>query len=171
MIQKLLLFLVILISGCGFHLRGQNLLPPQLHCIKIDSIMPYGDFESTLRRSLVQLGVDVTRTGSAPVTLRIISTALYNDVPTIGGSNQARVYVFYYKVHFEVFSDQGVIIPPQCVTSSETLIVNAGKALESTNQLEVLKLEMQKEAAHMIINMLHARPFEMITKCSPQRQW
>ncbi|MBA2653827.1 MAG: hypothetical protein H0U71_02025 [Gammaproteobacteria bacterium] len=146
----------VLMSGCGFHLRNQHALSPNLHCIQIDSPMPYADFESTLRRTLIRLGVNITR-NPAPIVLHIISTAFYQDVPTIGGSNQARVYVYYYQVTFEVLNESHcVLIPQKCVLTSKSLIVNAGTALEATNQLAILQQEMQMEAAHMIINILNS---------------
>ena len=159
-VYKCLSYVIILftISACGFHLRGQNVVPPGLNCLKLDSIKPYGDFESTLWRSLVRLGINVTRTGQAPVTLHIINTVLYQDVPTIGGSNQAHVYVYYYQVIFEVINaNHDVLIPATTVKTSETLFVNAGTVLESTDQLEILKQQMQKEAAHMILNILNTQ--------------
>ncbi len=152
-----LILLCLLFSACGFHLRGQNVLPSNLHVIKIESQTPYGDFESTLRRKLMALGVNVIRMSQAPVTLRIISTALFNDVPTFGGSNQARVYVYYYQVKFELINANcQTLIPPQCLTTSKTLIINAGRALESTNQIDILQHEMQIDLAQMIINMLNS---------------
>jgi LPS-assembly lipoprotein len=150
------LTLLLVLNACGFHPRNQHVLPPSLRCLKIDSNTPYGDFESTLRRSLMKIGVEVKRCGQAPISVHIISTLTYQDVPTIGGSNQARVYVYYYQVTFELLdASHHVLLPPQTVKTSETLIINAGTALESTTQLDVLKLEMQKEAAHMIINILN----------------
>lgn len=154
------------ISSCGFHLRGQNVLPPGLRCIQLLSGTPYADFESTLRRSLIRLGIRVTRTESAPVILNIINTSLTQDVPTIGGSNQARVLVFYYQVNFQILdSCHNVLIPPKCITTSETLIVNAGTALESTNQLDILIQQMQIETSHMIINILNSPQVRCVLKC------
>lgn len=146
-----------LLCSCGFKLRGQHLLPCRFHRIKISSATPYGDFESTMRRTLIEIGANVTRMGTAPVTLQIISAVLINDVPTIGGSNQSRVYIYYYQVVFQVVdSCNNVLLSPRTVTATEKLIVNAGTALESTNQLEVMRQELQFEAAHMIINNLNA---------------
>lgn len=153
----MLALLILCTAGCGFHLRGQNVLPPQFHWIKIASCTPYGDFETTLRNSLQRIGIDVTRTEPAPVTLHIIQVTLYSDVPTIGGSNQARAYVYYYRVTFEVFDPQhNMLVRPQCVTTSKTMIVNAGTALEATGQFSIMLHEMQVETSHMIINVLHA---------------
>jgi LPS-assembly lipoprotein len=151
------IFFILSSAGCGFHLRGQHVLPPQLHYLQLLSGSPYGDFETTLRNSLTLIGVNVTRCNPAPVTLHIMSVALYNDVPTIGGSNQARIYVYYYAVTFEVYDDQHrQMIPPQTVTATRTIIVNAGTALESTGQLSISIHDMQVETSHMIINMLNA---------------
>jgi LPS-assembly lipoprotein len=149
--------LLLILAACGFHLRGQNVLPANLHYVQIDSVTPYGDFESILRRRLTLLGVSVTRTCPAPITLHIINTNLFQDVPTIGGSNQARVHVFYYQVNFEILNAcHKPIIPPRQVLTSGAVIINAGTALESTNQIDILRQELQLEAAHMIINILNS---------------
>jgi outer membrane lipopolysaccharide assembly protein LptE/RlpB len=151
------LFLVILLCACGFHPRMQNVLPRQFCAIYLESVTPYGDFESVLRRSLAAIGVQVMRCPQAEITLHIISLSIYHDPPTIGGSSQARVYNFYYQVTFAVRDRRNnVILAPQTVTSNATLIMNPGEALESTNQLKVLKYEMQREASHMIINHLNS---------------
>lgn len=148
-----------LLSGCGFHLRGQHVFPPILHCLQLESATPFGDFESTLRRILLRLGINIQRERQAPVILHIINTRLFSDVPTIGGSNQARVYVFYYQVNFEVLdARRNVILPAKCVRASETLIVNAGTALEATRQLEILEQHMYEKATHMMINILRTIP-------------
>lgn len=151
------LFFILSSTGCGFHLRGQNVLPPRLHYLALVSGTPYGDFETTLRNSLTRIGINVTRCNQAPVTLHILGAGPYCDVPTIGGSNQARIYVYYYAVTFEVFDEQHCqIIPPQTVTATRSIIVNAGTALESTGQLSISIHDMQVETSHMIINMLNA---------------
>jgi LPS-assembly lipoprotein len=160
LVKKFTRFLLVFVcplfmSGCGFHLRGQNILPPNLHCIKIESATPYGDLESTIRLKLTRLGANITRTGQAPYILHILSKSLYCDVPTIGGSNQARVYVYYYQVTFNLLDENhNVLLPNKCVRTSQTLIVNAGTTLGATNQLIILQHEMQAEVAHMILNIL-----------------
>lgn len=151
------LSLLLILGGCGFHLRGQNVLPPQLHCLRLQSCTPYADFETTLRNYLVTIGVNVTRTQCAPVILHVLGAGLGGDVPTIGGSNQARVYVYYYTVTFEVHDDQNhQLLPIQTVTATRTIIVNAGTTLESTGQITVVTHELQLEACQMIVNMLNA---------------
>jgi outer membrane lipopolysaccharide assembly protein LptE/RlpB len=150
-------FLVILLYACGFHPRMQNVLPPQFRIISLESVTPYGDFESVLRSSLAAIGVRVMRCPQAEITLHIISLSIYHDPPTIGGSSQARVYNFHYQVAFEVRDCRNnMILAPQTVMSNATLILNPGEALESTNQLKVLKYEMQREVSHMIINRLNS---------------
>ncbi len=149
------LLLVILLSACGFHLRNQHVLPASIHCIKITGA-PY-DVESALRRTLEQMNVRVIRRsgGNAPYVIHIYHSALYQDVPTIGGSNQARVFVYYFEVTFGVFDGSGhALVAPQKAKTSESLIINAGTALESTAQLELLRMQLHEEIAHMIVNSL-----------------
>lgn len=157
MIRVAAILLILSTTACGFHLRCQNVLSPAFRCLAIDSKTPYGEFESILRQTLALLGVRAICKGQAPYTLHIIQTALLNDVPTIGGSNQDRVYVYYYQVTFELLKGNcEVVIPRQCLTTSKSLIINAGRALESTNQLDILLREMRREIAHMIVNKLNA---------------
>lgn len=152
-----IVLLLLNLTACGFKLRGQNVLPPSMHFIGIQSATPYGDFESAFKRSLVELGASVARTDSAPVTIHILNKLFFHDVPTIGGSNQARVYNYYYQVTFELRTFQNqVILPVQTVSTSQMLVVNAGTALEANNQLEIIEHEMQLEIIHMIINILNS---------------
>lgn len=169
--KALFVFITLLISGCGFHLRSQNALPAELHSIRLTSCTPYGDFESNLRHALTQLGVSVSRNGNAPIAINIINASLYQDVPTIGGSNQARVYVYYYRVTFDIRDAcQKIIIPAKSVVANGTLIVNAGTAIESTNQLDILLHEMQRESAHMIINILNSPQIACLLKSGEMKQ-
>jgi outer membrane lipopolysaccharide assembly protein LptE/RlpB len=147
----------LLLTGCYFHPRAQHNLCSKFGHIYLESPTPYADFETILRQSLQLVGVQVTRTpGCAPITLHIINTLLVSDYPTIGGSNQSRVYHYYYSVTFEVRQDQCVLIPTHSISTGNVLIVNAGEALESTHQIDILLEEMQKETAHMIINELNS---------------
>lgn len=154
------------VQGCGYHIRKQNILPTPLYTLYLESPNTYGDFESTLRYSLQLLGVKVYNHPVCGVlNFHLIDAALTYATPTIGGSNQARVYNLYYHATFELRDSQNnILLPAQTVKTSTSLVINPGETLESTNQLLVTKYEMQRETCRMIINILNSpRLFHLLS--------
>lgn len=153
-----LLLLTLPLSGCGYHIRKQNVLPPPLYTMYLVSPSIYGEFESTLRNSLQLLGVKIyNHPVPGMIHLHILDYGITYATPTIGGSNQARVLNLYFQVIFELLDGQNqILLPPQTVKTSSSLVINPGEALESTNQLTIQKYEMQKEVCRMMINILNS---------------
>ncbi len=158
--MKKLIFTILfalLISGCGFHLRGAQPLPPALQTIHIQTPEPYGEFTSILKRNLNATGIHIAKTPQA-VNLRILSSQLSNTNPTIGASSQARVYTFTYTAVFDLADRKGkTILPPQTVASSRNLTLNANQILGSNDQLTLLTRELEQDVVNKIYNRLTAQ--------------
>jgi LPS-assembly lipoprotein len=161
-IKNLQLLSVILLAamllGCGYHLRSQSELPPQLNRLFICSNNPYGQFEQTLRHTLRSSGVVlVDSPQEAFITLSIESTKLYTATTNVGPTSQARTYNVTYTVIYSLRNSCGrVLLPPQTIVVSNTLLLNANQLLDSNNQLQMLELEMQRDAINQLYNQLSA---------------
>ncbi len=152
------IFLACLLFGCGYHLRNRCELPPLLNRLFLCSDNPYGQFEQTLRHTLRSSGVLlVDSPQAAPITLRIESTKLYTATTNVGPTSQARTYNVTYTVVYSLRNSCGIIIlPPQTIVVSNTLMLNANQLLDSNNQLQMLELEMQRDAINQLYNQLSA---------------
>ena len=151
-----IIFTTLLISGCGFHFRGEQPLPPALKSIHVQSANPYDQFTSTLKRNLNATGIHVKNTPQA-VNLRILAAHLSNTNPTIGASSQARVYTFTYIATFDLVDKKGkLLLAPQTVASSRNLTLNANQILGSNDQLTLLKQELERDIVNKIYNHLTA---------------
>lgn len=141
------------LSDCGFQLRGEKALPPQLHTVYLTGDNPYGPLETELRNTLVATGIKVVdNPQNAPVTLNIISTDLGHTNPTIGTSSQANVYTFTYTLNFELQDSNGkVLLQPQTIATSRNLTLNPNEVLGSSNEILLLEQELQ----HTMINLLY----------------
>jgi len=147
------------LASCGFHLRNQNILPANLRVLYLSSPKPYGEFTSQLRDTLETFNVVIVdHPQQARVTLHIIQSWLSHTTPSIGISNQARIYTFTHHVIFDLRNAKGkVISPAQTVTSSNTLTLNANQLLDTTDQARILANELQRENITKIINRLSSR--------------
>jgi len=152
------------LTACGFHLRGQNELPPALHTVYLQTDNPYGQFESTLKQTLISAGVVmVDSPRAAPVTLSISKPVLANSMSTLGASNQTRVYTVVYTVTFSLMNAQGkVLFPATPITSTRSLTLSANQLLDSNSQLTLLEQEMQRDVIDQLYNRLMSQQIAQV---------
>ena len=168
MLYKIIVVItIIILAGCGFKLRSQSSLPPQLHTIYLQGSEHFGEFENTLKKSLK--AIDVTLLDKADSTHLILSlspTTFTSDNSSIGGSVQARVYNLTLSVSFQITNAKGKpIIEPQVITVTKGLTLNPNEVFSASNQVDIEKQSMQQEAIIRILNILSSRrTFELLAK-------
>jgi len=154
-----LFFLFLLMAGCGFHLRGQTALPPQLKHIAVVSQDQNSAFKNELVNTLRHLDLNVeTIEHRAPYTLHILSEYLSQAASAVSASTQTRQYTLYYTVNFELTDQKGkVIIPQSALSTSRVLTLNMNQILSSNSEALTLQKEMQQEIMMKLMNRLTAR--------------
>ena len=154
--QIIFIVLCVILSGCGFHVRNGDALPPQLHTLYLQSDQPYGQFEITLKRALQKATLNVVNTPTAaPIALQIINTRFTHDTPTIGDSSQARVYNFTYTVTFSITNTRSghTLLLPRTVSMTRALTINANQVIDSNNDVDIAQRQMQRGAIMQILNI------------------
>ena len=74
MIRASVLVLLVLLAGCGFHLRDALLLPPGLGQVRVQASDPDGPLAQQLQQALQRAGASLAAPGDEDAaTLRIIS--------------------------------------------------------------------------------------------------
>ncbi len=148
-----------LLSHCGFRLKHQNQLPPNLRCLYVSSNQPYDRFTTLLNQNLLQRKVKLTKTAKeAPVILKIEHADLVYSLPDITTSDKARSYTLTYQVRFLLLKSDGApLLPTQSITVQKPLTLNPGQTLYSNNELALVKREMQKEAITLLLYRLEAQ--------------
>lgn len=155
----LLILLCCLISQCGFRLKNQNRLPPQLRMLYLSSDQPYDKFTILLKQNLTQMGLKLTESSqAAPVTLKIIEAQLTHSAPDITTSDKARTYDLTYRVQFALEGTGGkIFLPAQEISTKKSLTLNPGQTLYSNNELSLVKQEMQREAITLLLYRLETQ--------------
>ncbi|MDR3490444.1 MAG: LPS assembly lipoprotein LptE [Gammaproteobacteria bacterium] len=159
----------ILLTGCGFHLRGLAPLPPSLQRIYIESKGPYGLLEQKLRATLPLTHVHIMSTPESADTILVIS----NETPTqqlvsVGGTQQTRQYNLTLAVTFAIADNTGkLLIAPQTVSEMRTLTLQSSQILGTTNEQATLYQVMRQAIVYDIIDRLSSKKITDILMKKP----
>ncbi|MFY0699896.1 MAG: hypothetical protein JXR04_03700 [Bermanella sp.] len=147
--------LLVFLSACGFHLRGQVDLPVGLRILDLNAQLADNLTQNILRQSLLSNGV--TLSVDAPYTLKILNESGDRRVLTVTSNAKASEYELIQNLTFELLDTKGnSISKAQTITSYRTLQYDAsaeiGKAQEETN----LRREMKQSNAYNVLLRLKA---------------
>ena len=147
--------LLVFLSACGFHLRGQVDLPVGLRILDLNAQLADNLTQNILRQSLLSNGV--TLSVDAPYTLKVLNESGDRRVLTVTSNAKASEYELIQNLTFELLDTKGnSISKAQTITSYRTLQYDAsaeiGKAQEETN----LRREMKQSNAYNVLLRLKA---------------
>jgi LPS-assembly lipoprotein len=154
-----LFFLSITLSACGFHLRGHEPLPPELHVIYIESTTPYTEFSKRLEQTLRSIGIVVTRCPQdAPITLHIIAQTVTHQLTSQGSNGQLSTYLLSYFVSYQLVAADGHVLQcPQTITETRSFQISANQLLGDTNVQDTLVDSMRRDAIYQLLERLRSR--------------
>ena len=155
-----------ILAGCGFKLRSQADIPPQLHTLYLKSDQPYGQFESQVRQTLTLLGVDFVADPSlAPATLAIKNTNLAYTTPNLSTTSQAQSYFYTYRVSFSLLNKKAQeLLPTKTISATGILILQPNEILGSNTQVDVLQQQLQQRCLQMMLEILGSTQVRQIAK-------
>ena len=153
-----LLCVMLLISACGFQLRGYKELPLELHVLYLQTATPNAPVTRFLASTLQALHIEMTaHPEHAPLVLEILHEGFHANPISVSIQTQLRQYRLLQTLEFRLVREDGlVIIPKSQVSSSRTLTVNANQVLASTSEQSTLQHEMQQEVVRRLIDRLSA---------------
>lgn len=151
-----LLFLIGLLTACGFHLRGIQNLPPVLKKLYLQTNTPVNPFIQALKRTLVANGITlVSQAKSATATLDITKMQRKHQLTSMTGSNEAGQYSLYRTVEFTVTDSKGkVLLKQTTVKASRSYGSNASQVLSAASVQNRLSREMDTQLTYDMLNRL-----------------
>lgn len=151
-----LLALLLTLSACGFHLRGQVPLSSQLSSVYLDAQQPNSAFSKLITRQLQYAKVNVSQTpGKSPVILNIINENWQSNERAISATTLERQRILTFTVDYQLLTNKGqVIVPPAQASAHRSLIMNANRLLGSTREEQTNRTEMEHEVVQKIITRL-----------------
>jgi LPS-assembly lipoprotein len=103
-----ILLLAVLLTGCGFKLRGQYLLPPELQTLYVSSIDSQGELTRALKQNLALNQVKVLKVASAGAAqLHLLKDTLDRRTLSVFPNGQVAEYELIYTVRYQLlFAEQ-----------------------------------------------------------------
>lgn len=154
--QIFILLMLFTLTSCGFHLRGSFTLAPALHKIYIETKNPYGQLTRNLQQYLKQSNVEITASpDTATTVLAILSESETQNLVSVDITQLSRQYNLVLTVTYQVTSAKGeVLVPPQTMTETRSLPIQANQVLAGSNEANTLYQKMREAIVFDIINQL-----------------
>lgn len=152
--------LYLILSGCGFHLRGTSsvALPPELSTLRVTmGGAGYPPLLVEVRNALLALGsVRLTDDVSASVpVLQLNSESSTSQVLAIDSSGRISAYLLNFRVDYSLIgADKKPLLQNQSVKLQREYGFDRLNVLASEKQNEFLQSEMRRDVAQQILRRL-----------------
>ncbi len=149
----------LLLTSCGFHLRGTVPLATPLQHLYLQVADPYSSLTRNLRQSLASSGVQlVSSPAEADAVLIILKENPSQQLLSVGSTQQTRQYNLILSVTFQINDARGkILIPPQTVSESRSLTLQSNQILGTSNEQDDLYQQMRQAVVYDIMNRLSSK--------------
>ncbi len=149
--------LALILSACGFHLRGNINIPPWLNNIAIIDNANNSGFRQRLTSQLEAYDINITPSAEQASYWIVIQYAGYQkQITSVGSGSNPRQYLLIYSVDFMLEDGKGkLILPLTHVSSTRQLTINNNRILGSDEEASLLIKEMQQDAALQLLNRIN----------------
>lgn len=143
--------LSILLSGCGFQLRGNYLLAPELQTIEFSSVDKFGELTRLVKQHLTINDVNLVKRSAKPIPqMRILQDNLDRRTLSVFPNGQVAEYELIYTVRYQVLIP-GKEIQDFNFELNRDYQDDPDIALAKSRELSLMLREMRQEAANKIL--------------------
>lgn len=151
-----ILLTTLLISSCGWHLRGYGNAPQTINSLYISSKNTNSELVRELGRALRAQDVDVkTNANEAEYGLIIIKERRKRRTATVSGSARISEQELTESVDYSVINRDGsTALPLTTATVDRIFEYNEDNILSTDDEARLLRSEMQRDLVRQILNRL-----------------
>ncbi len=149
-------FAVLLLTACGFHLRGQVPLPESLKYVYVEGASPIlrEQLRKTLRASSAKL---LDSPDKAQVMVKIVSENNGQGSLSLGVTGRTNEYELTYSISYQLANAKdGELKPQPPLLVKRQYYNNQQDILAKSNEQLLIVSEMNQLAAQMLLNRLIA---------------
>ncbi len=152
----LLSMLILLLNGCGFHLRNAQPLPENLNPLYIQGLEQYDPLNRTLRDSFLSADVRLTRDRSAAASiLTVRDHGQSRQVATVDSRGKATEYALTRKLTVKLTDRDGKVLMDERTVGVERDWIDVGKdGLAGRVEESQLQQDMRRDLALSILRVL-----------------
>jgi LPS-assembly lipoprotein len=145
----------LLLSGCGWHLRGSEPLPESMSATYLESADLHSDFDRALRRTLGAAGAKlVNGKADAGVVLRIRKDTSGRRVLAVSARNTPQEYEVYYAIEYSVEVGGKEVIPVQTLELVNDFSYDEAALLAKEREEAGLRAALARDLAGLVLRRL-----------------
>jgi LPS-assembly lipoprotein len=149
--------LALLLSGCGFQLRGEANLPPEMSKTRIVIDDEYSALARRVRVMLERSGVQFVPADQASAVLEIPENEVVTEVLTIADNARVREYRVTHTVKFRLTNAQGQeLVGWQTLRQSREISFDEQRILASSREQEYLRKDLAETMAQLLVARLES---------------
>lgn len=152
----ILIFMPFFLVACGFHLRGDIPLSPELGPMYIDTKTPFDPLVQGIENTLSAYHIElVDSPKSAHTILHIDDIQSSENLISVSASTNTRQYALSETLKMTLSDQKGRdIIPLSTLTATNPLTVDSSQILNASNQKQALTSEMQQALIQQLMTKL-----------------
>jgi LPS-assembly lipoprotein len=155
-----LVLLAMSLGACGFHLRGDVDLSPRFERTLLEAQPLESNFRYELQRTLESGGVELVDTlEQATGILSVRAASRDRRVLSVDSAGKVAEYELIARIEIAAREPDGAIIfEPRTLTSRRSMQFNPDQALGSEGEEVILREDMRRELAGMVLLSLRRSP-------------
>ena len=148
---------LMLLAACGFQLRGELTLPPELVTMRVQVADTYSPLQRNLEQALVRSGVRAP-TGKEPsAVLRISKNSMKRWPLTVGSAGRVQEFSMRYNVTMRLTDVNGtVVVPTQDIQLERSYQFETTRAQGTPGEEEVVRTELERDMVQAILRRIDA---------------
>ncbi len=160
--RLLLTSAIVLLTACGFQLRGNVDLPQGVEPIYIGGINKHSQLSVELRNLLTSSGIQLSdQAGDANYQLNILDSLSHKRSTALGDRALIVEYQLIETVNFELLSKDGQrVLGPNKITARKIMPNDPNKVVSANEEEKILRREMLKNLAAKIVRQLQSFNFD-----------
>lgn len=156
----IVLVLTLLLSACGFHLRGHAAFALPFKTLYIKAADANAPFITELKRAIEANGARVTDTPEqAQLTLQIVSESTDQQILSLNNIGQVIEYRLYYRISYQAYDkNQREWLAPDEITLQRDYSYDVTQVIAKQQEATMLYQDMRGDAVQQMLRRLdHAR--------------
>ena len=152
------IFMLIVLASCGFHLRGQATIPEHLKVIYIQGVEMNKNLGSELKKSLTRNGVTVvSESQKDSALLTIVEYKVDRRVLSVGSDAKVSEVELYGFVKFKVSDAQGRILSDeQKVEARRDFQFDQNQVIGTTEEGRSIRQQLDQQLVQSMLRRLAA---------------
>ena len=152
--------LLVLLTACGWHLKGQVDLPANLRILNLSASAIGFDSQKLIKQSL--LSNAVTLSEDAPYKLKILKDSGTKRTLAVTSNAKASEYELIQTLSFVLLNDQGQEVSETIdITTYRTLLYDSAAAIGKAQEEKNMRREMKRDNASKLLQRLQKLPLKV----------